>query len=381
MNTDPRDPIDQLLGERFGSFEPSGEVPSWDSFEHRRSLRLRRMRVVTALCASAAAVVVGFLVAPVMHTVPFDMPQIELSALNLPTIPEPIEPQEQIATQESLPVRVRKAKELTSASAEPFDGDSSSVQSLPTEHIASDQPQRETPKSSTKWPSANNAVATYRARPKDKARWAVGLFANVGYSDVGKTGGRQDVMMGYSVGKYMGEMRFDARELRHDFPVSVGASVQIGLARNLNFETGLSYTYLRSTSKKEPEMSYRYTQTLHYIGIPLGVSYAFLSNRRVDLYATGGAMVEYAVGGEVLSEVYSNTGADLVSSSRSTIDTRGLMVSFNVAAGLNVNLTPTVGLYVEPGVSTYLDNDTHPVNFRTQSAVQFNLRAGIKVKL
>lgn len=186
--------------------------------------------------------------------------------------------------------------------------------------------------------------------------------------------------MGYRVGKYEGEVDFASAEFTHSFPVSVGASLQIELVRNLNLETGLLYSYLCSQSRKEPSVTYKYTREVHYLGIPVGLSYNFLNNRRLDLYATAGAMVEYVVAAKATSQVLSKQG-DYISSSSNKIDTRGVMVSFNAGVGINVHLTPTVGLYAEPGISTYLDNDTHPVNFRTQSPVQFSLRAGVRVKL
>lgn len=381
MKSDQRDPIDLLLADRLHKLEP-GEVPSWDSFTDRRAAGSRRARLTIAgLSAVAAAVVIGLLVVPVLRSVPLQIPVIELATIL------PVEHNEQIA-ESNVPDEFRKArvsrlKILTSEFVDQPPKDSLVVvtDQQPMEQVqtTTDKTPNPTPSPS---PSAHyTAPSRYAPARRAKASWAVGLFANVGYSQPTGSAGKQVVMMDYQVGKYSGEMAFDARELKHDFPVSVGASVQIGLARNLNLETGLNYTYLRSSSKKEPEMSYRYTQTLHYIGIPVAVSYDFLSNRRLDLYVIGGAMVEYAVGAESLSEVYSSMGADLISSTRTAIDTRGLMVSFNAAIGFNVNLTPMVGLYVEPGVSTYLPNDSHPVNFRTQSAVQFNLRAGIKVKL
>lgn len=406
MKNDVRDRLDDALRGSFSELSPEN-VPSWDRFEayraerqvlaSRRSFVLRRGLSVAA--AVAAVVVLSLVVWRVTSFSPFEMPQIEMAE-----VPD-LDVKSQNVKVEELVASASRPTILLHSTAAP-DLDNNHIENIEVEAFEPDQvqqviqhkakqaeqvaqqPKRETPdwqnpdfdRVQTKKDAAQN-----QERKKRAPRISTGLYAGLGSSIQSSSSSKHVASMpmatmGYRVGKYEGEVDFASAEFTHSFPVSVGASLQIELVRNLNLETGLLYSYLCSQSRKEPSVTYKYTREVHYLGIPVGLSYNFLNNRRLDLYATAGAMVEYAVAAKSTSQVLSQDGA-AISSSSNKIDTRGVMVSFNAGVGINVHLTPTVGLYAEPGISTYLDNDTHPVNFRTQSPVQFSLRAGVRVKL
>lgn len=408
MKNESKDLIDQALG-RLTDYT-AGDVPSWSSFESRR-MRVhdgRRRIVRWGLGVVAAAAVLSGLTLIVIN--PWQelrheselIPAANVAAVapNEALLSEPDkEPPvrlnytarttylaDAVSHSQGEPV-VRKADEelLAVITGEP------TVEPTidPTIDPKSDVVTKTEPLTEKKskpivyqTPDYQRSNQYTRPRVARKLKVTTGLFANIssGSNDVArKTPMGNPVMMDYRVGQYTGEMNFYPADFVHHFPVSVGASVQFELLPRFNIQTGLVYTYLRSTSEKKPDMTYKYIQNLHYLGVPLNLSYDFITNRRIDFYATAGAMIEFAVDGSVRTQVLSNAGQ--VSSSSEKIDTRGVMLSFNAAAGLNVHLTPHVGLYVEPGVSTYLSNGTHPINFRTQSAVQFNMRVGIRVKL
>lgn len=413
MKNDVRDRLDDALRGSLSELQPS-DAPSWDRFEAyraqrqvlgtRRSLVLRRGLSVAA--AAAAVVVLSLVVWRVTSFSPFEMPKMSL--VELPSVMAKNQTIERIKESGNVALAARPTILLHAAPAPApapaLDNDNAkrierqvtqpdSAQEVIQPKEKEDEqvvqkPKRETPD----WQNpdfdrvqTNKNAAQNQERKKRAPRISTGLYAGLGSSIQSRSSLKQAASMpmetmDYRVGKYEGEVDFSSAEFTHSFPVSVGASLQIELVRNLNLETGLLYSYLCSQSRKEPSVTYKYTREVHYLGIPIGLSYNFLTNRRLDLYATAGGMVEYAVSATATSQVLSQNGA-AISSSRNKIETHGVMVSFNAAVGINVHLTPKVGLYAEPGVSAYLDNDTHPVNFRTQSPVQFSLRAGVRVKL
>lgn len=178
------------------------------------------------------------------------------------------------------------------------------------------------------------------------------------------------------LGNYLDAVNFADSDFSHKLPVTVGLNVEFALTDRLAIGTGVMYSYLESTATAEKDFTYRYTQKLHYVGIPVSVSYKFIKNRLLDLYVTAGAMAEIAVAANAHTEVSKN--GTLLSSQQSNITAKGLQLSVNAGIGLNVHLSRTVGMYAEPGFGHYFKNAEMPPTYYTQSPVQFNLRAGVK---
>lgn len=156
---------------------------------------------------------------------------------------------------------------------------------------------------------------------------------------------------------------------RHRLPVTVSLSLRRHLFRQLALETGLSYTYLHADileDRKEVIGS----QRLHYIGIPLKLSWTFYQGERFSLYASGGGLIEYCV-----SAV--NTEKDL--------NICRWQPSWNATAGMQVTLLKPWSLYLEPGVSYfYVMNRNLRGSYnrfetiRTVHPFTFNLQVGLR---
>ena len=52
-----------------------------------------------------------------------------------------------------------------------------------------------------------------------------------------------------------------------------------------------------------------------------------------------------------------------------------------LAVGLQYNLTPLVGAYVEPGVKYYIDNGSDTQNFFKNKPMNFNLQLGVRFQI
>ena len=134
-------------------------------------------------------------------------------------------------------------------------------------------------------------------------------------------------------------------------------------------ETGLSYTYLYSEILEEGKTQ-NGSQKLHYIGIPLKLSWTFYKWKNLSLYASAGGMIEYCVSAK-------KTDADL--------RINRWQPSWNAAVGMQAELRKPLSLFVEPGVSYYYNMNPQYRNsslrfesMRTVHPFTFTLQVGIR---
>ena len=166
-------------------------------------------------------------------------------------------------------------------------------------------------------------------------------------------------------------------EIRHRQPVRAGVSFRYDLGRRWSIETGLAYTMLSSDIDAGSDFRRCLIERkLHYIGIPLNVSYDFLQKKRWSLYATAGGMLEKCVSGREVAEYVSNG----VTSSTDTheISVRELQWSVNAAVGAEFNFTPLIGIFAEPGVSWFFDNGSQIETIYQDRPFNFNFRVGLR---
>ncbi len=139
-------------------------------------------------------------------------------------------------------------------------------------------------------------------------------------------------------------------ELHHRMPVSVGVNIDIPLANRLSLVTGLNYTYLYSDSSLKQFSDYELSRRLHYLGIPLGVTYDLWRSNKFSVYVYGGGMLERALYGEEQKRL----DGEVLDTEHLSI--KGFQTSVNASLGAMYRFTPGVGLYFEPGVSYYFEN-------------------------
>ena len=166
------------------------------------------------------------------------------------------------------------------------------------------------------------------------------------------------------------------QEKHHKQPVRVGLSVSYPLSERLSIGLGLYYTYLSSDFKSGSEHNYQSAhQSLHYLGIPLSINYAFLRSSRFSFYVAGGMMAEKCISGQ--SELLTVSGSSREVEKQSLTEQR-LQYSAFGSVGVQMDLVRHLGLYVEPGLSYYLDNHSRVVNLYKDEPLQFNLSAGVR---
>ena len=147
-------------------------------------------------------------------------------------------------------------------------------------------------------------------------------------------------------------------EYSHKIPVKVGLTARYNITGRLGVETGLTYSILSSSVKTgNSETGKNWStgsQTLHYIGIPLNISFNILNSRYVNIYVTGGGMMEKSISGSIKTDEYVDGKFDRTLTTN--ISPKGLQWSVNAAAGIQANILPQLGFFVEPGVSQHFKN-------------------------
>ncbi|MBR1539428.1 MAG: hypothetical protein IJ636_07985 [Bacteroidales bacterium] len=154
-------------------------------------------------------------------------------------------------------------------------------------------------------------------------------------------------------------------------PLSVGLQISKSLSGRVSVATGLRYTYLVSqydilVNKEQFQGAYN---QLHYLGIPLEVSYHIVQTGSFGFYATAGGAAE-----KCISQRYvygSNTLREKVG---------GLQWSARVGLGAEYWFVPRAGVYFDPGLVYYFDNK-QPLSIRTQQPLEARFEIGLRFKL
>ena len=157
-------------------------------------------------------------------------------------------------------------------------------------------------------------------------------------------------------------------KVKHHFPISVGVQVGWGVTECLRINTGVVYTNVSSdfinSSYNTTQVT---TQTLHYVGVPVNISYDFWQTKRFKTYVTAGGEADFNVknhtesDGEVMASKHDRT-----------------QWSANASLGAQFDIIPQLGIYVEPGAKYYFDNGSQIENTFKDKRLNFNLQFGLR---
>ena len=176
----------------------------------------------------------------------------------------------------------------------------------------------------------------------------------------------------YLLASYKAIQRKQQVNAKHHAPVSVGLQVAFGIAPRLSLSTGLVYT--RTSSDFYPyasSSSYNVHQVLHYVGIPVGLNYEFWQSGGFHAYVMAGAEADYNVKNDTEEE-----GVKKEDAKRDRVQLSG-----KASLGAQYDITPKVGLYIEPGAKYYFDNGSHVENTFKDKKLNFNLQFGLRFNL
>lgn len=163
----------------------------------------------------------------------------------------------------------------------------------------------------------------------------------------------------------------------HRLSLTLSLDAHYRLTRVLSLHAGLSYTLLSSTFDEGNTYLYSTSdQRLHYLGLTLGASTSLWQTDRWRLYTKADATCDLPLGGTLKTTYVRGTqteGEERLHLSPSSC------WSVGVAAGAEYRLTPTLGIFVEPGVHYYFDPGDGLESWRTQHPFTFTVPLGVRI--
>ena len=157
----------------------------------------------------------------------------------------------------------------------------------------------------------------------------------------------------------------------HHRPISYGLTLSYPLTERLSLTSGVVYTKLSSDfTQVMNKTQIRREQTLHYVGVPVSLNYQFWAQKGFRAYASAGALLYWNVKTHVETEGVTQK-----------MEKDRAQLSLNGSLGIQYDVIPQIGLYVEPGLSYYPDNRSHIQNFFKDKPVNLSLQVGLRVNI
>ena len=197
-------------------------------------------------------------------------------------------------------------------------------------------------------------------------QWSVGLnasgglLASVGKSSMGQSyvydADYYDPVVGGSTQPIPSSTTYDV-EAKHRLPVTLGLSVNYQLNARLALLTGINYTYLYSEFSTLLYPNIYREQKLHYLGVPVGLSWLFWKTSGFSFYLSGSAMLQ-----KCLNE-------------------KPWQWSVNASAGAEYAITPLVGIYLQPSLGYYFHDGTSFEHYYKEHPLAPSIEFGLRLHL
>ena len=166
------------------------------------------------------------------------------------------------------------------------------------------------------------------------------------------------------------------RESHHNLPFTFSLALQHRLINRWSVESGLSYTRLTSQfTIGEPFAGIVDNQEIHYLGIPLKVSYDWLNNRQWSIYTSLGFTMEIPIYSSVSTDFVLNGSSILCQKQSLNVP---LQWSAGFGFGLQYNITPHFGLFTEPSVQYFIPDGSSIKTYRTEHPYNFSIPIGFR---
>lgn len=164
----------------------------------------------------------------------------------------------------------------------------------------------------------------------------------------------------------------------HQLPVTIQLMLNRQLSPRLSIETGLSYTRLSSTIKTGSSQAYvQERQRLHYLGIPIHLGWQWYGRAHFSLYSSAGAMLELPI--RSTSDInHIDNGISTFQKEESLSVPCQFSTTFGL--GLQYDLTPHFGVYLEPSLQYFFDDGSGIKTYRTEHPLEITLPLGIRFR-
>ena len=224
-------------------------------------------------------------------------------------------------------------------------------------------------------------IADYKVH--HKRRVAISLYASNGFGNQSNRNGvlmSDEILAYYDYDSRMGRRstrsgnpvylaNYEERQKYYQ-PISFGLTANFPISSRLSLSSGVVYTRLHADFTNVADYLVSQHQTsLHYIGIPLNMQYHVWQWHGLNVYATAGGQVDFNVKARLEEDGVEHD----MQKDRSQWSVGG-------ALGVQYNIIPQLGLYVEPGIKYYFDNGSNIRNYFKYRPTNFNLQIGLRLQ-
>ena len=162
----------------------------------------------------------------------------------------------------------------------------------------------------------------------------------------------------------------------HDKPITFGLSMTKTINRNWNMETGLQYSQLKSEFiLGEDDYYVQKRQKIHYLGIPLRLSYKWFGANRWTAYTSAGIILNIPLSGKTDEQYVTGT---VIPYSDSWHFTPPFQWTVGTGVGLQYNFANNWGVYLEPTFSWHIPNGSTMHTIWTEHPFTITVPFGIR---
>ena len=162
----------------------------------------------------------------------------------------------------------------------------------------------------------------------------------------------------------------------HQLPFTIQLTLSRQLTSRFFVETGLSYTQMKSTiTTGSTTVFIQEQQRLRYLGIPLRFGYKWYNRSHLSLYTSAGAMLELPV--KCTLDIHHELDNVNTFQKETSLDVPNQW-STQLGIGLQYDLMPNLGLYVEPSLQYFFDDGSTIKSYRTEHPLQVTLPLGVR---
>lgn len=162
----------------------------------------------------------------------------------------------------------------------------------------------------------------------------------------------------------------------HDKPITFGLSMTKTINRKWNVETGLQYSLLKSEFiLGEDDYYVQKRQKIHYLGIPLRLSYKWFGANRWTAYTSADIILNIPLSGKTDEQYVTGT---VIPYSESWHFTPPFQWTVGTGVGLQYNFTNNWGVYLEPTFSWHIPNGSTTRTIWTEHPFTITVPFGIR---
>lgn len=162
----------------------------------------------------------------------------------------------------------------------------------------------------------------------------------------------------------------------HNKPITIGIAVNKRIGGKFSIETGLKYSFLKSDFRLGTGNYFvDKEQKLHYLGIPLNVSYQLIRYKKLSAYSSAGITLHIPIFGKTTADYITDGISVYANDWKVTPPTQW---TTNISLGIQYQFVPNVNLFVEPTLNWYIPNGSNIKNSWTEHPFTFTVPIGIR---